>query len=285
MKCPYLIQEMVSCLSQLILLAHAGRIARLPSLDTVEATMKCSALVVQALWDKASPLQQLPHVEEDMLKHFYSKRRNIKSLKQLAMMADEDRRSLLRSVTDEQYKDLMKVLGCIPQLSMTITTEVIDDETQHVVTAGSIVTVTIRLTRKGLDMHLGSLGFGDSDDGEAEEKDADEMEDNIDDEEDENLDKELEEKEDEKEEEKKKGPVWKKPQQKKKAKKPGKQSGKPKQKAKTETPATPNAEAKEAGSGSESEGGEESGSEESGSEGDKERRPVSEQDDQDEEQE
>merc|ERR1719278_1104795 len=290
-KCPYLIQEMVSCLSQLILLAHAGRIARLPSLDTVEATMKCSALAVQALWDKASPLQQLPHVEEDMLKHFYSKRRNIKSLKQLAMMADEDRRSLLRSVTDEQYKDLMKVLGCIPQLSMTITTEVIDDETQHVVTAGSIVTVTINLTRKGLDMHLGSLGFGDSDDGEGEEKDADDMEDNIDDEEEENLDKELEEKE---EEEKQKGPVWKKPQQKKKAKKPGKQSGKPKQKAKTktETPATPNAEAKEtaepdqpsngdlvvlsnkssrrkrtAGSGSESEAGEESGSEESGSGG------------------
>merc|ERR1719433_1530453 len=286
-KCPYLIQEMVSCLSQLILLAHAGRIARLPSLDTVEATMKCSALVVQALWDKASPLQQLPHVEEDMLKHFYSKRRNIKSLKQLAMMADDDRRSLLRSVTDEQYKDLMKVLGCIPQLSMTITTEVIDDETQHVVTAGSIVTVTISLTRKGLDMHLGSLGLGDSDEGEGEEKDADEMEDNIDDEEDENLDKELEEKEEEKEEEKKKGPVWKKPQQKKRRRKPGKQSGKPKQKAKTktETPATPNAEAKEGGSGSESEGGEESATEESGSEGDKDRRPVSEQDDQDEEQE
>jgi translocation protein SEC63 len=136
-------------------------------------------------------------------------------------------------------------------------------------------------------MHLGSLGFGDSDDGEAEEKDGDELEENIDDEEDENLDKELEEKEEKEEEEKKKGPVWKKPQQKKKAKKPGKQSGKPKQKAKTttETPATPNAEAKEVGSGSESEAGEESGSEESGSEGEKERRPVSEQDDQDEEQE
>merc|ERR1712048_325991 len=189
-KCPYLIQEMVSCLSQLILLAHAGRIARLPSLDTVESTMKCSALVVQALWDKASPLQQLPHVEEDMLKHFYSKRRNIKSLKQLAMMAEEDRRSLLRSVTDEQYKDLMKVLGCIPQLSMTITTEVIDDETQHVVTAGSIVTVTIKVTRKGLDMHLGSLGFGDDEDIDDEDKEVDDNELMLDDEEDENLDKE-----------------------------------------------------------------------------------------------
>merc|ERR1719147_470932 len=219
-KCPYLIQEMVSCLSQLILLAHAGRIARLPSLDTVESTMKCSALVVQALWDKASPLLQLPHVEEDMLKHFHSKRRNIKSLKQLAMMGDEDRRSLLRSLTDDQYKDLMKVLAGFPELSVTITTEVVDDETQHVVTAGSIVTVTIKVDRKSLDMHLGSLGFGD--DEELDEKD---------DEEDDNLDKEPEEKE----EEKKKGPTWKKPQQKKKAKKPGKQGSKPKPKSKAKT--------------------------------------------------
>jgi len=268
-KCPYLIQEMVSCLSQLILLAHAGRIARLPSLDTVESTMKCSALVVQALWDKASPLLQLPHVEEDMLKHFYSKRRNIKSLKQLAMMGDEDRRSLLRSLTDDQYKDLMKVLAGFPQLSVMITTEVVDDETQHVVTAGSIVTVTIKVTRKGLDMHLGSLGFGDDEDIDDEDKEGDDNELMLDDEEDENLDKEPEEKE-EKEEEKKKGPVWKKPQQKKKTKKPGKQGGKPKpkQKSKTETTATtPSAEQKEGDSGSESDGEEsDEKSEESGSE-------------------
>ena len=241
-KCPYLIQEMVSCLSQLILLAHAGRIARLPSLDTVESTMKCSALVVQALWDKASPLLQLPHVEEDMLKHFYSKRRNIKSLKQLAMMGDEDRRSLLRTLTDDQYRDLVKVLASFPQLSVVITTEVVDDETQHVVTAGSIVTVTIKVTRRGLDMHLGSLGFGEEDE-DNEDKDGELNEENVDDEEDDNLDKEPEEKE----EDKKKGPVWKKPQQKKKAKKPGKQGSKPKQKPKTkaDAPATPTADQKE----------------------------------------
>jgi len=267
-KCPYLIQEMVSCLSQLILLAHAGRIARLPSLDTVESTMKCSALVVQALWDKASPLLQLPHVEEDMMKHFYSKRRNIKSLKQLAMMVDEDRRSLLRTLTDEQYKDLVKVLAGFPQLSLVITTEVVDDETQHVVTAGSIVTVTIKVTRKGLDKHLGSLGFGEEEDVDDDEKDGDMNEENIDDEEDENLDKEPEDKE----EDKKKGPVWKKPQQKKKAKKTGKQGPKPKPKTKSKTevtPATPSGDQKEgvAESGSESEGEEsDERSEESSSE-------------------
>ena len=89
-KCPFLIQEMVSCISQLILLAYAGRIARLPSLDTIEATMKLSPMVVQALWDKASPLLQLPHIEEDMLKHFFSRKRNIKNLSQLAKMKVRD---------------------------------------------------------------------------------------------------------------------------------------------------------------------------------------------------
>jgi len=302
-KCPYLIHEMVSCLSQLILLAHAGRIARLPSLDTVEATMKCSALVVQALWDKASPLMQLPHIEEDMLKHFYSKRRNIKGLKQLAMMADDDRRSILRSFSDDQYKDLMKVLGGFPHLSMTVTTEVVDDEEQHVVTAGSIITVTIRIERNSLSMYLGSLGEED----EGEDKEGEEQE-LIDDEEDENLEKETEEKE----EEKKKGPAWKKPQQKKKAKKsgkPGKQKKKTapsKQDTGTEAVSTDQKEIGEnerldssvittkprrrgriGDSGSESEG-EESGSDESGSErgdkGDKSEKQIASEDD-DEEQE
>merc|ERR1711981_687508 len=222
MGCPYLIHEMVQCLSQLILLAHAGRIARLPSLDTVEATMKCSSLVVQALWDKASPLLQLPHVEEDMLKHFYSKRRNIKSLAQLAKMSDEDRRLLLRGLAEEQYKDLVKVLGSFPSLSMSVTTEVVDDEEQHVVTAGSIITVTIGLERQGLDTFMGRVGLTDEEDNDVEELDEEDKD---------MVDEEEDDKEEEKEEEKKKGPVWKKPQQKKKAKKPGKQSGKPKQKA------------------------------------------------------
>merc|ERR1719481_148144 len=274
-KCPYLIHEMVSCLSQLILLAHAGRIARLPSLDTVEATMKCSSMVVQALWDKASPLMQLPHVEEDMLKHFYSKRRNIKSLKQLAMMGDEDRRSLLRSLTDEQYKDLVKVLGGFPHLTMTVTTEVVDDEKQHVVTAGSIITVTVRIDRVSLGVYLGDTEVDGSDleDGEGGEEGADQDQDNIDEEEDEKVE----------EEEKKKGPAWKKPQQKKKAKKAGKQKQKQKAKGKTADTAS-NADVKESESGSESDG-EDSGSEESGSEREPKTQPNSPSEDDDEEQE
>ena len=35
----------------------------------------------------------------------------------------------------------------MPCLSMTMTTEVVDDEEQHVVTAGAIITVTISVKR------------------------------------------------------------------------------------------------------------------------------------------
>jgi len=54
----------------------------------------------------------------------------------------------MRSLNDEQYKDVIRVLAMMPVLDVTITTEVVDDEEQHVVTAGAIVTVTVLLVRK-----------------------------------------------------------------------------------------------------------------------------------------
>ncbi len=162
-KCPYLIHEMVTCISQLILLAHAGRIGRMPSLDTIENAMKCSPMIVQALWDKASPMLQLPHIEEDMLKYFMARKRNIKSLQQLAKMKDEDRRSMLRGLTDEQYKDVLRVLAQMPVLDAEITTEVVDDDEQHVVTAGAIVTVTVHLVRRyGIEIQRWIFGLKSS---------------------------------------------------------------------------------------------------------------------------
>lgn len=63
-------------------------------------------------------------------------------------MNDDDRRSVLRSLTDEQYKDVLRVLAMTPLLETEITTEVVDDDEQHVVTAGAIVTVTVVLNRR-----------------------------------------------------------------------------------------------------------------------------------------
>merc|ERR1711971_301569 len=228
-KCPFLIQEMVTCTSQLILLAHAGRIGRLPSLDTIEFAMKLSPLVVQAVWDKQSPLLQLPHIEEDMLKHFHTKRRNIKTLQQVAKLDDDERRSLLRKLTDEEYKDVIRVLASFPILDVTITTEVVDDEEQHVVTAGAIVTVTLLLERGTMDSVM-NLPLEDNDDDDSGNEDID--------------DSDMEEvthetakdgestlnKEDETDKEKK--PLWRKPQKKKGGKKGGGGGGGQKQKSK-----------------------------------------------------
>jgi len=162
-KCPYLLHEMVQCVSQLILLAHAGRIGRLPSLDTIEYVMKCSPMIVQAMWEKSSPVLQLPHISEDILKHFSTRKRNIKTLHQLARMKDEERRSLLRTLTDEQYRDVIRVLSLMPVLNIKVTTEVIDDEDQHVVTAGAVVTVTVCLTRKTMDTMMTGVDHLDLD--------------------------------------------------------------------------------------------------------------------------
>jgi len=226
-KCPFLVQEMVTCISQLILLAHAGRIGRLPSLDTIENAMKLSPLVVQALWDKSSPLLQLPHIQDDMLKYFHSRRRNIKTLQQLAKMKDEDRRSLLRQLSDEQYKDVIRVLAMMPVLDVTITTEVVDDEEQHVVTAGAIVTVTIVLIRNTMESLANlPLDLNDDDDEEREEKENEDLDSDmveVTHEDGENVD----ETEDA---DKKKGPVWRKPQKKKGGKK-GTTGGKQKTKS------------------------------------------------------
>lgn len=108
---------------------------------------------------------------------------------------------------------------------MSVTTEVVDDEEQHVVTAGSIITVTIGLERQGLDTFMGRVGLTDEEDNDAEELDEEDKD---------MVDEEEDDKEEEKEEEKKKGPVWKKPQQKKKGGKKagGKGKQKPKQKLK-----------------------------------------------------
>lgn len=53
------------------MLAYAGRIPRIPSLDTIEATMKLSPHVVQALNEGKSTLLQLPHITDDMMRYLF----------------------------------------------------------------------------------------------------------------------------------------------------------------------------------------------------------------------
>lgn len=76
--------------------------------------MKLSPMIVQALWEYKSPLLQLPYINDDNLKYFMSKKRQIKSLQQYAQLKGEDRRNLLKSLSDDEYENVMKVLGRMP---------------------------------------------------------------------------------------------------------------------------------------------------------------------------
>lgn len=149
-RCPDLIVEMVNCVNQLIALAYARRIPRLPTIETIENCMKMSPMIVQGLWEFKSPLLQLPYITEDHLKYFANRKKHIKSLLQLAQLPGEERRQILRFLNDVQYDDLMKALGNMPYIHFQVNTEVIDDENSTVVTAGAIVTVTVFLRRTNM---------------------------------------------------------------------------------------------------------------------------------------
>ncbi|KAM8709167.1 hypothetical protein ACLKA7_016043 [Drosophila subpalustris] len=153
-KCPYLVQEMVSCVHQLVMMAYARRVPRLPSIETIENCMKMSPMIIQALWEFKSPLLQLPHLTEDHL-YFMNKKRHVKNLQQFAQLKPEESRMLLKNLSDFEYENIMRVLGKMPLIDFSIRCEVIDDENTNVVTAGAIVTVTVTLERKDMKTLFG----------------------------------------------------------------------------------------------------------------------------------
>lgn len=152
-KAPFLINEMVNIVSNLVATANspgAPRGFHAPQLETLENIMKLSPMIVQALWDKNKKhtLLQLPHISEGHLRHFVTKKRNICDIKQFVQMNDAERRSILRHLTDEQYEDVMRVCASYPLIQMNVNPKVFDDEDDDVITAGAIVTVGVSLRRQ-----------------------------------------------------------------------------------------------------------------------------------------
>ncbi|WAR09208.1 SEC63-like protein [Mya arenaria] len=149
-KCPALINEMINILSQLVASAMARqRMNEMPRLETVENCMKVSQMMTQALEAKSNPLQQLPHIRPDMLRHFVTRKRNVQRIRDLVAMDDDERRALLRSLTDDEYQDVINVCATLPNVVMVVKSEVLDDD-DRTIRAGSIVTVTVSLRRKNM---------------------------------------------------------------------------------------------------------------------------------------
>nr|KAG5706886.1 hypothetical protein BaRGS_021392 [Batillaria attramentaria] len=156
-KCPYLINEMINICASLVAMAMSGRVHQPPRLETIENLMKLSQMIVQALDEKASPVQQLPHITPDMLRYFTTRKRNIRHIREFAAMKDEDRRQMLRSLTDAEYRNIVTVAASLPYVEMTIRSEgktpfflFVLDEEDSTITVGSIVTVTANLVRRDM---------------------------------------------------------------------------------------------------------------------------------------
>lgn len=154
-KAPFLINEMVNTMSACIArfgMQDMPKNFREPTLESLENIMKVSPMIVQGLWDKykKQTLLQLPHIEEGHLRHFMTKKRNISDIKQFVQMNDEERRSILRYLTDEQYEDVLRVCGTYPLIDLDHRIQIFDDEEEHIITTGAIVTVAVTLKRRCL---------------------------------------------------------------------------------------------------------------------------------------
>ncbi|XP_037100520.1 translocation protein SEC63 homolog isoform X2 [Syngnathus acus] len=147
-KSPALLQEMINVGCQLTMMANSRGGFHAPRLVTIENCMKLTQMIVQGLQESKSPLLQLPHFEEEHLRYCISKKYKVRSLQDLVSLKDSDRRSMLRFMGEEKYDEVMAVLGSFPHITMDTKLQVLDDEDSNNITAGSIVTVTVTLTRK-----------------------------------------------------------------------------------------------------------------------------------------
>lgn len=149
-KLPTLIQEFVQCITHMTMLSLIGRAPRTPTLESLENAMKLCAMVIQASWEYRNQLLQLPHITNANLKYFSNKKRTIRTIQQLALLKEEERRSMLSHFNDDQYEDIINVIKRMPLIKASAKPEVIDDEDSGIITAGAMVTVTVNLERKSM---------------------------------------------------------------------------------------------------------------------------------------
>ncbi|EDV24609.1 uncharacterized protein TRIADDRAFT_56581 [Trichoplax adhaerens] len=93
--------------------------------SSIENILKLSQCLIQCTWGDLHPMLQIPHLKREMLRHFQTKKRSIRTITDLVALPAEDRRSLLRTLTDQDYNDAMKFCANLPYLSITVDTKVV----------------------------------------------------------------------------------------------------------------------------------------------------------------
>jgi len=119
---------------------------------------QCISLVqclVQSVWEGQSSLLQLPYVDQLIVKHAKAKKSPIRTVRQLVEMPEEERRSLLRTLSDEQYDALVKISKTFPEVIID-SVKFVTLGQPHVIPGGLVtVKLKIRLVRAGQDVNEG----------------------------------------------------------------------------------------------------------------------------------
>jgi preprotein translocase subunit Sec63 len=114
----------------------------------------------------------------------FLRQRNIRSIRQFALLPYDEKRSILRSLNDEEFNNVLTVCKNMPNITMDVNPEVLDDEDSRRITAKAIVTVTVSLKREPMEVIMqgapltpgpakkpGDKGFNDEDDDDDVEND------------------------------------------------------------------------------------------------------------------
>ncbi|CAO3675952.1 unnamed protein product [Umbelopsis vinacea] len=106
--------------------------------------MDLSQSLVQAIYPGESPLLQLPYVNHALLRQYYrSKKRTFPSVQKFLDAPEDQRKSMLKPLSDNQYLDCMEVAKAIPQLNVIKADFRVAGDT--ILTVGAIVTFVLKL--------------------------------------------------------------------------------------------------------------------------------------------
>lgn len=106
--------------------------------------MSISQYLVQATCEGRSSLLQLPHITNDIAKHATAGKRSIRSIADLLDMTESERRSFLRTLNEEQYRETLKIAETFPIVNVdAVTFRILGQE--HI-TPGGLITCQVLLS-------------------------------------------------------------------------------------------------------------------------------------------
>lgn len=104
--------------------------------------MELSQMSVQAVWDRDSPLKQIPHFSAEIIKRCQD--RGVETVFDVMEMEDDARAEVLKGLAQRQMADVAKFVNRYPNIDMTYEVDAGDEP----VPAGENVTVKVQLERQ-----------------------------------------------------------------------------------------------------------------------------------------